>query len=167
MFIEFLIFGLCPWCECVGSIEWVAVWVVWMSATYSVSFVTANKPHWFLPLSLFTVTRLKTRPDPTVCDEVWTRLWQMEPLKHGSGPGPAARSSCPLYSEHRRGDGQFGLLEAAKLDILNIRTIRSIKRTSAHVLSEFWCRCDTTAPFLTSDLNILWIYKQVIFEKLK
>lgn len=86
MFIEFLIFGLCPWCECVGSIEWVAVWVVWMSATYSVSFVTANKPHWFLPLSLFTVTRLKTRPDPTVCEEVWTRLWQMEPLKHGSGP---------------------------------------------------------------------------------
>lgn len=48
MFIEFLFFGLCPWCECVGSIEWVAVWVVWMSATYSVSFVTANKPHWFL-----------------------------------------------------------------------------------------------------------------------
>lgn len=74
MFIEFLIFGLCPWCECVGSIEWVAVWVVWMSATYSVSFVTANKPHWFLPLSLFTVTRLKTRPDSTRPDCLWRGL---------------------------------------------------------------------------------------------
>lgn len=103
MFIEFLIFGLCPWCECVGSIEWVAVWVVWMSATYSVSFVTANKPHWFLPLSLFTVTRLKTRPDPTVCDEVWTRLWQMEPLKHGSGPGASGSVllSCLLRTQTR------------------------------------------------------------------
>lgn len=164
MFIEFLIFGLCPWCECVGSIEWVAVWVVWMSATYSVSFVTANKPHWFLPLSLFTVTRLKTRLDSTRPDRLWRGL--NKTLTNGTFK-TRFWTSCPLYSEHRRGDRQFGLLEAAKLDILNIRTIRSIKRTSAHVLSEFWCRCDTTAPFLTSDLNILWIYKQVIFEKLK
>ena len=141
MFIEFLIFGLCPWCECVGSIEWVAVWVVWMSATYSVSFVTANKPHWFLPLSLFTATR----PDPT---------------RVGRGLNKA-RASCSLSSQHRWGDRQFGLLEAAKLNVLNIRTIRSIKHTSAHVLcfrlvSEFWCRCDTTAPFLISDLKGLF-----------
>lgn len=47
--------GSCPRCECVGSIEWIAVWVVWMFVTYSVRFVTANKPHWFLqwPFSVF------------------------------------------------------------------------------------------------------------------
>lgn len=120
MFIEFLIFGLCPWCECVGSIEWVAVWVVWMSATYSVSFVTANKPHWFLPLSVHCDPAEElTRPDPTWLDCLWpglnktltngtfeTRFWT-----RGRRLGPPV----VLLRTQTRWSREFGLLVAAEL----------------------------------------------------
>lgn len=76
-------FGLCPWCESVGSIEWVAVW---MSATYSVRIVTANKPHdFYIRLFLFSdlkslllSVRVTFNPDWKPCfdwlvDEWWWR----------------------------------------------------------------------------------------------